>query len=366
MKKKPNKESKPTKKPSWRFLRPRVKRKEVKSATAESAAMPRITNDTVTQHREEVLGGARKYKYPLRQSRHKIVVVSVALLTAVIIGFMSYVLLNLYKFQSTSTFMYRVTKAIPFPVARVGGTFVSYEDYLFEIRHYIHYFESQQEVDFNSEQGKAQLADQRKKSLEKVVNQAYIKRIAKDKNITVSSQEIDAQIDVLRNQNRLGGDNKVFEDVLKDYWGWTVADFRRSIEQEILSQKVLRALDTGAKSRADAALAELKSGKSFADVAKTYSDDGATKDKGGELGFLVSKTDRNIPPQTIAALFKLKTGEYSGVTDIGWGLEIVKNLGFEGDKIKAARIFISYQDINNFLNTYKEKQKAHTFIRVNE
>lgn len=366
MKSKNNKESKGDKKRLGRFFKTNNKRKEDAANEAESAALPRITNETVTQHREEVLGGARKYKYPLRQSRHKIVVVSVALLVAVIIGFTSYVLLNLYKFQSTSTFMYKVTRAVPFPVARVGRTFVSYEDYLFEIRHYIHYFESQQDVDFNSEQGKAQLADQRKKSLEKVVNQAYIKRIAKEKNITVSRQEIDAQIDILRTQNRLGGDSKVFEDVLKDYWGWTVSDFRRSIEQEILSQKVLRALDTGAKARADAAYAELKAGKSFADVSKAYSDDGATKDKGGELGFLVSKTDRNIPPQTINALFKLKTGEYSPVTDIGWGLEIVKNLGFEGDKIKAARIFISYQDINNFLNSYKEKQKAHTFIRVND
>jgi hypothetical protein len=260
--------------------------------------------------------------------------------------------------------MYRITKAIPLPVARVGGTFVAYEDYLFEIRHYIHYFESQQEVDFSTEKGKAQLADQRKKSLEKVVNQAYIKRIAKEKNITVSSSEIDAQIEILRAQNRLGNDNKVFEDVLKDYWGWTVTDFRRSIEQELIGQKVLHELDTGAQDRANSALAELKSGKEFAEVAKKYSDDGATKDKGGELGFLVSKTDRNIPPQTIDALFKLKTGEYSEITDIGWGLEIVKNIGFQGDKIKAARIFISYQDINNFLNSYKEKQKAHTFIRV--
>lgn len=366
MKNKNSKEPKSEKKRLGRFFKPRVKTKEAVSTETDSAALPRITNETVTQHREEVLGGARKYKYPLRQSRHKIVVISVILLTAVIIGFMSFVLLNLYKFQSTSAFMYKVTKAVPLPVARVGGTFVSYEDYLFEIRHYIHYFESQQDIDFNSEQGKAQLADQRKKSLEKVVNQAYIKRIAKEKGITVSKQEIDTQIDVLRNQNRLGGDNKVFEDVLKDYWGWTVADFRRSIEQEILSQKVLRALDTGAKARADAAYAELKNGKSFADVAKAYSDDAATKDKGGELGFLVSKTDRNVPPQTINALFKLKTGEYSEVTDIGWGLEIVKNLGFEGDKIKASRIFISYQDINNFLNSYKEKQKAHTFIRVKD
>ncbi len=345
-----------------RFLKPRIKRKEAVAPT--DAAVPRITNETVTQHREEVLGGARKYIYPLRHSRHKIVITTVIILVTVVIAFMSFVLLSLYKFQSTSTFMYQVTKVVPLPVARVGGSFVSYESYLFELRHYIHYFETQQEVDFASDQGKAQLADQRKKSLDKVVNFAYIQRIAKEKNISVSPEEVDAQITVLREQNKLGDDNKVFEDVLKDYWGWSVADFRRSIQQELLTTKVLQSLDTGTKSRAEAALAEIKSGKDFGDVAKRYSDDSATKDRGGELGFLVSKSDRNIPPQTIDALFKLQPGQVSGIVNIGYGLEIIKNLGLQDDKSKAARIFFSYQDINNFLNDFREKQKPHAFIRV--
>lgn len=358
-KKEPLSETKHTK----RFLQPRVKSTAVTTPTPDGD-VPRITNETVTQHREEVLGGARKYIYPLRHSRHKIIIITSIILVAVIIGFLSFTLISLYKLQSTSAFMYQVTKVLPLPVARVGGTFVSYESYLFELRHYIHYFETQQEVDFTSEQGLAQLADQRKKSLDKVVNYAYIQKIAREKNLTVSNQEIDAQIDILRAQNRLGSDNKVFEDVLKDYWGWSVADFRRSIKQELLTNKVLHALDTGTKSRADAALAELAAGKDFAAVAKQYSDDSATKDKGGELGFLVSKTDRNIPPQTIDALYKLQPGQTSGIVDIGYGLEIVKNIAVQDDKIKAARIFFSYQDINNFLDEYRDTQKAKAYIRV--
>lgn len=352
----------PEQKHKRRFLVRRVKRKEV-SAISDTT-VPRITNETVTQHREEVLSGARKYIYPLRHSRHKIVITTIAILVAVFIGFSTFILLSLYKFQSTSEFIYQVTRVLPLPVARIGGTFVSYENYLFELRHYIHYYENQGEVDFSSESGKAQLADQRKKSLETVVNNAYVRRIAREKGITVSSSEIDQQITMLRELNRLGTDNKVFEDVLKDYWGWSVSDFRRSIEQQLLSDKVLQALDTGTRSRADTALAELKSGKDFGAVAKQYSDDGATKDKGGELGFLVSRSDRNIPTQTVDALYKLQPGQISGLVNIGYGIEIVKNLGVQDDKIKAARIFFSYQDINNFLNDYRDKQKPQTYIKV--
>lgn len=346
------------------FLRPRINRKDASSPT--DTAVPRITNETVTQHREEVLGGARKYIYPLRHSRHKIVIITIGILVAVIIGFTSYVLLSLYKFQSTSSFIYQVTKVLPLPVGRIGGTYVSYESYLYELRHYIHYYESQGEVDFSSEQGQAQLADQRKRSLDKVMNYAYIQRIAKEKNITVSEAEINTRIEMLQSLSRLGSENKVFEDVLQDYWGWTIADFRRSIKEQILISKVTESLDSGARARADTALAEIKAGKDFAEIAKKYSDDPATKDKGGELGFLVGKTDKNIPPQTVDALYKLKPGEVSGVVNIDYGLEIVKNLAEQDGKVKAARIFIGYQDINNFLDDYKEKQKAHVFIRVQQ
>lgn len=355
----------PEKKHSRRFLVSRIKRKQGTSVVSD-ADVPRITNDTVIQHREEVLSGARKYIYPLRHSRHKIVIVTLSLLTALFIGFSTYVLLSLYKFQSTSAFIYQVTKVVPLPIGRIGGTYVSYESYLFELRHYIHYYQQQGEVDFNSEAGKAQLADQRKKSLDKVVDYAYIQRIAKEKNITVSDAEIDSRIEMLKDLSRLGSESGVIEDVLKDYWGWSLADFRRSIKEQLLTSKVTEALDTGAKSRAEAALAELKAGKSFSEVAKKYSDDPATRDNGGELGFLVSKTDKNIPPQTVDALYKLKPGEVSGIVNIDYGLEIVKNNGVQDGKIKGARIFISYQDISNFLNDYKDKQKARVFIRVQQ
>lgn len=324
----------------------------------------RITNETVIEHREEVLSGARKYIYPLSHSRHKVVIITLSLVIFAAIAFTSYVMLNLYRYQSTSAFMYQVTKVLPLPIGRIGGTFISYENYLFELRHYIHYFENQQEVNFDTEQGKAQLAEQRKKSLESVVNFAYIEKIAREKEIAIDSKEVDEQIELLKAQNKLGSDNKVFEDVLKDFWGWSVGDFKRSIYQGLLTNKVLRTLDTKTGQRADQALAEINAGGNFSDIAKKYSDDATTKDQGGEYGFLVSRNDKNIPYQTINALFNLKPGEVSSVIDIGYGLEILKNIEVQDDKVKAARIFFTYPDISTYLNDYKAKQPAQVFIKV--
>ena len=114
---------------------------------------------------------------------------------------------------------------------------------------------------------------------------------------------------------------------------------------------------------ANKAITEIKAGKDFSVAAKEYSDDETTKEKGGELGFLVSKSDRNIPPQTAEALFNLKPGEVSKVIDLGYGLEIVKNISTQGDKIKAARIFFAYKDTDSYLDNYKEQQKARVYIK---
>ena len=112
------------------------------------ANVPKITNETVAEHREEVLSSARKYIYPLQHSRKRIVFMSSSIAALAVFLFLAYILVALYRFQSTSSFIYGVTQVIPFPVAKVGGSWVSYDSYLFELKRYMHYYETQQQVNF--------------------------------------------------------------------------------------------------------------------------------------------------------------------------------------------------------------------------
>jgi hypothetical protein len=275
-----------------------------KSDVTEAAKVPYITNETIAEHREEVLKGARKYIYPLQHSKHRIVIISAGIFVALVISFFTYSLLALYKFQSTSTFIYRITQIIPFPVARVKGAgYVSYESYLFELRHYIHYYETQQKTNLASGEGKQQLAESKKQSLQRVINDAYVKQLARQNGVTVTNAEIDNEIVLLRQQNRLGSSDQVFEDVLRDFWGWTLADFKRSLRQQLLARKVASKLDTNAHDRAQAALGELTNNIAFADVAKKYSDDAVTRDAGGEYGAVIDKSNRDVSPQVTKAVF---------------------------------------------------------------
>ncbi len=330
--------------------------------TAPVEELPRITNETISEHREAVIGRARKYISPFQHSKHKIVLISSSILIALFVGLFVYCTVALYRLHDSSSFIYKVTQVIPFPLARTGSNFIAYENYLFEVRHYTHYYSTQQGLDFKSTSGKQQLADFRKRALEKVIDDSYIKRIAAQKRISVSDKEIDEQISIIRKQNRLGGSDKVFEDVLKDYYGWNLDDFKRSLRLELLSQKVSSALDTGTTTRAQSALAELKAGADFVATAKKYSDD-QSKANGGEYGYPIDKTTRSVNPQAIEALYKLKPGQYSEVTNTGSSLEIFKVIDTNGDKIRAAHIVFNFKDLNIYLNDLKEKDKTQSFVK---
>src|SRR5688500_5175391 len=114
-----------------RSLKPKRFRKHKEAENTDG--LPRITNETVAAHREEVLGSVRKYIYPLQHSKHRIILITTGLLIITLVTFFTYCALALYRFQSTSTFLYRVTQVIPFPIARSGGRFIAYENYLFEL-----------------------------------------------------------------------------------------------------------------------------------------------------------------------------------------------------------------------------------------
>lgn len=341
--------------------RPYRKVKPEETLQEAISSIPRITNETVAEHREEVLGSARKFIYPLRHSLKKIVSISAGIFAVLVLAFFVYCVLALYKFNSTSTFLYRVSQVIPFPVAKAGSSFVLYENYLFELRHYMHYYQTQLNVDFSGE-GKQQLEDFRKTALQSVINDTYVKQLAKQHGITVTDQEVDYQISLLRNQNRLGSSDAVFEDVLKEFWNWSIHDFKRELRQQMLAQKVVSALDTDTHSRAQDVLSQVANGGDFTALAKQYSDDLSTKDRGGDYGIAIGKTNRDLSPQVIDALFKLEPGQVSAIVETPQGLEILKVREKDASTIRASHIYFAFKNINTYTDTLKEKSRPRNFI----
>ncbi len=342
--------------------RPYRKAEPEKSFEEAISNIPRITNETVAEHREEVLSSARKFIYPLQHSLKKIVAISAAIFGVLLLAFFVYCVLGLYRFNATSTFIYRVTQVIPFPVGKAGSHFVSYESYLFELRHYIHYYQTQQKVDFNSESGRQQLAAFRKTALESVINESYVKQLAKQHKVTVTDQALNDQITLLRNQNRLGSSDEVFEDVLKEFWGWSLTDFKRELRQQMLAQKVVSTLDADTHVRAQNVLNQANNGGDFTALAKQFSEDPSTKESGGDYGIAIDKNNRDLPPQVVDALFKLQPGQISGIVESPLGLEILKASEQNGNTARAAHIYFGFKPITAYIAPLKDKEKSREYI----
>ncbi len=328
------------------------------------ASVPRITNDTVADHREEVLSSARKYIYPLQHSKHRVVRISLALLVLVLVSFFAAAGLSLYKFQATSGFIYDVTRIVPFPAAKAGDRWVSYESYLFELRHNMHYYQTQQQADFTTRDGKAQLARLRQQAMSQVIREAYVKQLAKQHDVSVSGQTVDAQVALLKTENRLGSNDRVFRDVLNVFWGWNVADFKRELRQQLLQQAVVTKLDTATNARAQAALGQLLTGTDFAKLALTASDDLATKANGGQYPNPITISDRDVPPAVTAELFKLKPGQTSAIINTGYTLEIIKVIDGTGVSRHAAHLQFTLKDIATYTKPLQAKHAPHLYIKT--
>lgn len=353
-----------------RLKRPKLQRpfKRAKApeerVTEALSNVPRITSDTVEEHREEVLSTARKYIYPLQHSKRHVVRNSILILVAVMVAFLVYCGLALYKFQSTGGFIYGVTKVIPFPIAKVGPSWVSYESYLFDLRRDMHYYHTQQSADFSTSGGKEQLERLKRQAMNEVVQDAYIKQLAGQHDISVSNQAVNDEVALLREQNRLGNSDRVFREVLNEFWGWNEADFKRELKEQLLQQAVVAKLDTSTNSRAEAALKQLQGGADFAAVAQQASDDASTKASGGQLPNAIASNDRSLPPALTAELFKLKPGQTSGIIDTAYTLEIVKVTERNGDSLRAAHIQFQYQPITNYIKPLQAREPPKEFIKV--
>lgn len=344
----------------------RFKKKNIQEQTEEALQnVPRITNETVAEHREEILKGARKYMYPLEHSKHKIVIITSVLILLALITFFVTSAVELYKVQSTSKVTYRITQVIPFPVAKAGKHFILYENYLFELRRYMYYYQTQQQVDFSSDSGKRQLEAYKPKAMQRVIQDAYVKELAEKNGIRVTGSEVADAVSLLRAQNMLQS-NKDLESVTRRFYDWSIGDLERELKHELLAQKVAAALDTESSKKAEDVLKLAQNGGDFSQLASQYSDDAATKNNGGIYADTAITTgSQNVSPLVVRELPKMKPGEVSRIITTPTSFEIIKLIEASPDhKYKVAHIQINFKSIDTFTKPIADKTKVHHFIVI--
>ena len=112
----------------------------------------------------------------------------------------------------------------------------------------------------------------------------------------------------------------------------------RSVRSDLPEQRAK------ARKKLDDILARIRNGEDFAFLAKKFTDDPMSKERGGDLGF-IAKGDMGLP-EIDAAAFKMKEGDVSGVLETEIGFDVIKLIE------KKAPHPLEYDEISNDLKNY--------------
>jgi len=323
----------------------------------------RITNDTVNEHRKKILADGHKFKYPFQYSKHKIIINTVIVVIITTLSFGGWLWFMLYNKQATGDFFYNATKILSLPVANVDGQNVSYADYLRRTRSAIFYKETQEKVDFTTEDGLRELDYLKREELNKAERAAYATKIAKSKNITVSDKELDAAVD--SNLKTANGETMTIDDyenhVLKRYFGWTMNDYRAELKNQLLERKVSFEVDAVAKDKIAKIKAQLQDGDDFATVVREMSDDEITRETGGNIIAQLEDSDLN---GLTAAARELKEGEISSIIQGVDGYYIVKLDSKADDITKYSIIKVALKQFNEDFAKLRKENKIKEYISI--
>lgn len=230
----------------------------------EAPAIPsRITTETIAEHREQILAGGRRFKYPLQYSRHKlvfnaIIISVVALLLIVLFGWW-----RLYIVQDTGDFIYRVTRVVPVPVAKVDGQPVSYSDYLMAFRSSVYYAEQKEQLNIKTDDGKKKVAYYKQQSMQGVLADAYAKKIARELSITLTDAELEAFLKEQRQSSNGEISQQTYDASTLEFFGLSPEEYKHRFSNVLLRYKVEYAVDKQALIVANSIIESARSGASI-------------------------------------------------------------------------------------------------------
>ena len=110
-----------------------------------------------------------------------------------------------------------------------------------------------------------------------------------------------------------------------------------SLKQVVLTPQPSADARLMAEEEAAQALSRARSGEDFARLAREYSDDPGTRDRGGELGW-VGKGE--LVPEFESALFAMNVGDVSDIVETPFGFHIIQLERIRGDERLARHILI--------------------------
>jgi peptidyl-prolyl cis-trans isomerase SurA len=224
--------------------------------------------------------------------------------------------------------------------------------------------------------------------LQAKVDQLLLLQAAIRDSIEVSTEEVEREVqrEIAQQQRAMGGE-RPFEQALAAE-GWTLAEYRAhlarqlrqrqmvsqylgrtqrerrpptvtedeirayfelqraqlgerpatiSFEQVVIAPRAAAAAREAAQERAAEILERARAGEDFAQLARRFSEDPGTRERGGDLGWF---RRRQMVPEFDRAVFGMRPGEISPVVETSFGFHIIKLERVRGAERQARHVLI--------------------------
>ena len=317
--------------------------------------------EKVEERREEVLARGRRFKYPLQYAKHKVVNLTILISIFAILAASTFVYVMLYKVQSTDDLLYRVTQIIPLSVAKVDDEKVRYSDYLLMYKSSITPIEKQGMME-NGEDLNSMQNYYKREALTTAEDYTYALKLAKEMNITVSDQEVDAEVEEHRKAGGVERSEEAFSRVLQDNFGLSLSEYRRIIYLSLISQKVSEEIDELSKIVSSEVDKQLAAGKSLKEISESLGDKVTFEETGG----LIDKMNIDGGRSSVAiALEKGKTSERF-VSTSGDGFYYVTLVDKTESTVNYVSLHIKFTELKNRLEKIRQENKIEEKITIAE
>jgi len=290
------------------------------------------------------------------------IIAAAAIIILALVAFFAY--RAIYQL-STDDLTVKVVKAIHLPAGFVASSAISYKNFVEDVKAVSLFYEA------NAQNGATAptLAEIRKSVWDRLVKNKILEKVARANKIEVTAKEIDDEFGKFVTE--VGSEAKATE-MIKNNYGWSVAQFKEKIIKFYLLQTKLTAaeniaktLDEAAKKQAEEVLAKVKEGKqSFEDLAKEYSADGSAA-QGGDLGWfgkgmMVKEFEEGVA--------KLQPGQVSELVKSKFGYHIIKleekKTEKGEEKWHTRHILIVSSDFEKYLENLIKNEKIWKWIKI--
>ena len=230
--------------------------KKIKEKFSKEEELHKTEKEKLDERREEILAQGRKFKYPMQFAKHRLVFITIAIAFVALVGAAVFGWVTLYKNQSTSDVVYRITTVLPVPVAKVDGENVRFSDYLMIYRSSIMPVEQQNgSADAKDDDTESIRKFYKRSALTEAERYALAQKIGKEKGIVIDKDMIEKSFN---EHLKIGGaerSEESFLKVLKDNFGLDKKEYQRMLYLSLMEVEVSKKIDTDATEKTDKAAA---------------------------------------------------------------------------------------------------------------